>query len=170
MSALKPNTLVDNFPCWLTVSPKDPLENLWAVADKLNFSSAFSECGVFKGFYYWCDITFLFQTNLANCSIRTSFIVHLTLRRLSRNFPVTSVTRKFRGSWRLVTGKSRTRIMKRGRHGEVSGFQTCRYGLKKSRDKSATSPFASFGNKHDDTTNGLSHVAAHQAVRRPITH
>jgi len=27
-----------------------------------------------------------------------------------------------------------------------------------------------FGNEHNDTTNGLSHVAARHAVRRPITH
>ena len=48
----------------------------------------------------------------------------IPLRRLTRNFPVTRVT-----------------------DGEVSGFQTiatCRDGLKNSRDKSATSPFASW--------------------------
>jgi len=51
--------------------------------------------------------------------------------------------------------------MKRGRHGEVSGFQTiatCRDCLKKSRDKSANKPVCvvlmEFGNEHEDTTNG----------------
>jgi len=45
--------------------------------------------------------------------------------------------------------------MLRGSHGDVSGFQTiatCRDGLKNSRDKSATSPFASRkqGNRRHD--------------------
>jgi len=60
---------------------------------------------------------------------------------------VTRVTGKFRGSRRLVTGKSPTWIMLRGsRSRNVSGSQTiatCRDGLKSPRDKSATSPFAS---------------------------
>jgi len=50
-------------------------------------------------------------------------------------------------SRRLVTGKSPTWTMKRGCHGEVSGFKTiatCRDGSEKSSDESATSLFASF--------------------------
>ena len=57
----------------------------------------------------------------------------IPLRRLLRNFPLTRIMGKFRGSRRLVTGKSRTRTVKRGRHGKVSGFQTiatCRDVLK----------------------------------------
>ena len=68
---------------------------------------------------------------------------------------------------RLVTGKSRTWTMKRGCHGEVSGFQTIRTyrdGLEKSRDKSATSKGLRRSNgiwerARHDTTNGLWHIA-----------
>jgi len=44
----------------------------------------------------------------------------IPLRRLPRNFPVTRVAGKFRGSRRLVTGKSLTWIMLLGSHGNVS--------------------------------------------------
>jgi len=95
--------------------------------------------------FHWHLSTLPFKTtSLFCCLLRKA---QIPLCRLPRNFPVTRAMGKFRGSRQLVTGKLWTWILKQGSHGEVSGFQTiatCRHGLKKSHDKSATSPFVSF--------------------------